>query len=285
MKFAYGSNAYTQHTLQEAIASVAALGYRGIELLADEPHLPGRTMRNHEIQEIRVALDRHDLEISNVNCNTSVLYGTESTDPEFGPTILEQDETLRETRISHIHRTIENAYQLGAPCLCISSGRVPENMSEQTAEELVEDALHRVLDKAHERDLPIGIEFEPGHFFGSTRETLDWIDRMDDPLLGLNFDVGHAWVVHEDPAELIRNHADRMWNIHLEDIPGRTHEHIIPGEGDLPLDDVIAALLDVNFERFCTVELYPYTDKPNDAGQRALEYLNELTSNSSEHDR
>jgi sugar phosphate isomerase/epimerase len=86
--------------------------------------------------------------------------------------------------------------------------------------------------------------------------------------------VGHAWVVQEDPAELIRNHADRMWNIHLEDIPGRTHEHIIPGEGDLPLDDVIAALLDVNFERFCTVELYPYTDNPNEAGQRALEYLN-----------
>jgi len=278
MKFAYGSNAYTRHSLTDAIESVAELGYDGIELLADEPHLPGTELTEDEERRIRTALDEHGLEISNINCNTSVLFGTDSTDPEFGPTFLAEDEQLRQTRLEHVRVTIENAARLGAPCLCVSSGRVPEGMTPARADELIEEALIQVLDWAELHDLPIGIEFEPGHFFGTTRQTLDWVDRMDHPLLGFNFDVGHAWCVNESPSGLIREHTDRIWNVHLEDIPGRTHEHIIPGEGNLPLGDVLEALDDTAYERFCTVELYPYDDRPDYAGRKALSYLTKLMS-------
>jgi sugar phosphate isomerase/epimerase len=38
MKLAFSSNAYLRYSIEETIARVAALGYTGIELLADVPH-------------------------------------------------------------------------------------------------------------------------------------------------------------------------------------------------------------------------------------------------------
>ncbi len=38
MRLAFSSNAYLNYSLEETIARIAALGYRGMELLADVPH-------------------------------------------------------------------------------------------------------------------------------------------------------------------------------------------------------------------------------------------------------
>ncbi len=38
MQLAFSSNAYLNYPLEETVARIAALGYRGMELLADVPH-------------------------------------------------------------------------------------------------------------------------------------------------------------------------------------------------------------------------------------------------------
>ena len=37
-RLAFSTNAFKQHSLEEAIESIASAGYRGIELMADVPH-------------------------------------------------------------------------------------------------------------------------------------------------------------------------------------------------------------------------------------------------------
>jgi hypothetical protein len=39
LTLAYSTNAYRRHSTEEAIDRIAGLGYAGIELMADEPHL------------------------------------------------------------------------------------------------------------------------------------------------------------------------------------------------------------------------------------------------------
>ncbi|MCP4248441.1 MAG: sugar phosphate isomerase/epimerase, partial [bacterium] len=53
MKLAYSSNAYMRHGVDEAIRRVAALGYSGIELMADEPHLWPQTTTTQQRAEAR----------------------------------------------------------------------------------------------------------------------------------------------------------------------------------------------------------------------------------------
>src|SRR6516162_8194378 len=67
MQLAFSSNAYLRFSIDETIARIAALGYRGIELLADVPHAWPAGLLPAQKDAIRRALDAHDLAISNIN--------------------------------------------------------------------------------------------------------------------------------------------------------------------------------------------------------------------------
>ena len=54
MQLAFSSNAYLRFPIEETIARIAALGYRGIELLADVPHAwPAGLLRSAEAGDPR----------------------------------------------------------------------------------------------------------------------------------------------------------------------------------------------------------------------------------------
>ena len=59
MKLAFSSNAYLRYSIEETIARVAALGYTGIELLADVPHAWPAGLLEEQKQSIRNALAKH----------------------------------------------------------------------------------------------------------------------------------------------------------------------------------------------------------------------------------
>jgi len=59
MKLAYSSNAYLNFPIEETIARIAALGYDGLELLADVPHAWPAGLLEEQKQTIRKCLDDH----------------------------------------------------------------------------------------------------------------------------------------------------------------------------------------------------------------------------------
>ena len=56
MKLAFSSNAYMHYSIEDTIARVSELGYRGIELLADVPHAWPAGLLEELKQSIRDAL-------------------------------------------------------------------------------------------------------------------------------------------------------------------------------------------------------------------------------------
>jgi sugar phosphate isomerase/epimerase len=64
--------------------------------------------------------------------------------------------------------------------------------------------------------------------------------------------------------------------MHVEDIPGRKHYHLIPGEGTLPWVSVIDALREIDYQRFLTVELYTHTQDPQSAADKSFRFLQKL---------
>ena len=102
------------------------------------------------------------------------------------------------------------------------------------------------------------------------------IRQLNHPRLGANLDIGHSQVLGENLAGAIRTLAGRIWNLHVEDIPGRKHYHMIPGEGTLPWGEVIGALREIDYRRFLTVELYTHTQDPQAAADKSFKFLHQL---------
>jgi sugar phosphate isomerase/epimerase len=104
-------------------------------------------------------------------------------------------------------------------------------------------------------------------------ELREWIDRLGRRRLGANLDVGHSQVIGESIPEAVTLLGDRIWNLHVEDIPGRKHYHLIPGEGTLDWQGLKGALVEVGYARFLTVELYTHWADPQEAAEKSYRFL------------
>jgi sugar phosphate isomerase/epimerase len=134
--------------------------------------------------------------------------------------------------------------------------------------------LH-ILDVAEKQDIDVGIECEPGLYLEYIEELFQWIQDLKSPRLGANLDVGHCQVIGESIPTEVRRLNDRIWNLHVEGMPGRKHYHLIPGDPQDTLDwkGLKAALTDVSYDRFATVELYTMTADPHAAARHSLDFL------------
>jgi len=274
MKLAFSSNAYVRFPLEEAIARIAALGYGALELLADVPHAWPAGLLPCQIDRIRRCLVQHNLAIANVNGFMMSGVG-DPRQPYWHPSWIEPDPHYRAIRREHTLRTLRLAAELGAPSIQTEpGGPLPPGTSRQAAMQTFYDELMPCGELAERLGVHLLVEPEPGLLVERFEQYLELAERVDSPWLGLNFDVGHAYCVGQEPADWIPRMADHTRHYHIEDIAvNREHVHLVPGRGAIDLGGVLRAIRDTDYTGWVTVELYPHCDAPDAAGREAKTYL------------
>lgn len=276
-RLAFSTNAYTAFDLPDAVRRIADHGYDGVELLADDPHAYFPDFDAEDRSDLQDALDETGIEVANVNANTTTGYYDDAPPSSFfEPSIINADEEMRAWRVAYTKEAIDLAAAVGAPAVCVASGRpLPGNPPEEAREYLLE-SLAAITDYAESEGVSVGIEFEPELLVESTAEALDVVEAVGSDALGVNLDLGHVAVYGDDPAESVRQCAGHITGIHLEDIVGGIrgkHYHRIPGEGDLDFAAMFDALDDIGYDGFATLELYTYPDDPDGAAAAAMDAL------------
>jgi sugar phosphate isomerase/epimerase len=168
------------------------------------------------------------------------------------------------------------AREMGAENVSITSGKMLGEMNPTRAAGQWEESLGRVLEMADREKVNVGVECEPGLLVEWVEELADWIRRMKHPRLGANLDIGHCRVMGESIPRAIEKLEGRIWNLHVEDIAGRKHYHLIPGEGTIDWKAMVRALRRVGYERYLTVEVYTHTEKPFEAAVKSYRFLRDL---------
>ncbi len=274
MKLAFSTNAYTRFPLIDALHGIKAAGFDGVEILADEPHAYPPRITPELTASVVKALSRTGLAVSNVNCNCSFGYWKDAPpEPYFEPSLISPNPAYRADRASMIVRTLEFARHIGASNISITSGRLLGGMPPKKAAKQFAESIKPILDRADALGINIGIECEPGLFLEYIAELREWIDRLNHPHFGANLDIGHSVVIGESIAEVVTMLKGRIWNLHVEDLPGRKHYHMIPGEGTFDWDTLKGVLNEIQYDRFLTVELYTHTEDPQDAAEKSHEFL------------
>jgi sugar phosphate isomerase/epimerase len=274
MKLAFSTNAFTRFTLIEALRAIKTAGYSGVEILADVPHAWPETLDERQVGEIRRELEKLGLAVSNINANCSFGYWKDAPpEPYFEPSLISPNPKHRADRTRLILKTLEFGKAVGAANISITSGRMLGGMPPVAAAKQFAESMKPILDRADQLGVKVGIECEPGLFLEFATELADWMGRLNHPCFGANLDIGHSQVLGEPIPECVRLLGKKIWNLHVEDIPGRKHYHMIPGEGTLDWVGLRDSLKEIGYSRFLTVELYTHTEKPHEAAEKSFEFL------------
>src|SRR6202171_3823657 len=277
MQLAFSTNAYLKFSFSEAARRLAAIGYPGVEIMADVPHAWPACLLAGQKQAIRQSLADHGLTVSNINAFMMHAI-SDPRQPYWHPSWIEPDRHYRQIRIDHTRRSLTLAHELGAPCITTEpGGPVEQGASWSAALGLFVESLKPVADHAEKEGVLLLIEPEPGLLIETADQFLEMMQHIDSPAVGMNYDVGHAYCVGEDPATTIPRVAKYIRHFHLEDIAAtRVHQHLIPGEGAIDFAAVFKAIRAMSYAGWITIELYPYVDDPDVAARTALARVRDI---------
>ena len=275
MKLAFSSNAYLNFTIDETIRRIASVGYQGIEILADVPHAWPAGLLDVQKDAIRRCLDEHGLTISNVNAFMMNAVA-DPRQPYWHPGWTDPDPHYRAIRREHTKRALQLAKDLGAPHITTEpGGQLTSDQTWRQGADIFYEELAPCVELAEQLGVGLLIEPEPELLIERFDQYLEFVDRIDSAAVGLNFDVGHAFCVGEDPQDWVVRMQEHTRHYHLEDIAAsRVHQHLIPGHGAIDFDATLSAIAESGYDGWLTVELYPYIDQPDEAAREALEFLN-----------
>jgi sugar phosphate isomerase/epimerase len=270
MNLAFSTNAYLKFSFAEAVRRLSAIGYRGIEIMADVPHAWPACLLDEQKQAIRRTLTDYRLGISNINA----FMMNAISDPRqryWHPSWIEPDRHYRRIRVDHTCRSLTLARELGAPCITTEPGGPVEiGASWSAALNLFVEELKPVIEHAEKERVALLIEPEPGLLIETADQFLELMQHIDSPAVGLNFDIGHFYCVGDEPAATVPRLAPYIRHFHLEDIAAnRVHHHLIPGEGAIDFAATFRAILALDYQGWITIELYPYVDDPDAAARTA----------------
>jgi len=270
LRFGYGSNGFAGHRLDEALAVIAGLGYDGVALTLDHPHLdPFAPDLAARTERLRRRLDELGLAVV---IETGARY---VLDPwrKHEPTLV--SEAGREQRIDYLHRAIRVAADLGAEAVSFWSGTLPDGVPAEQGWQRLTDGVAEVLAEAERREVRCAFEPEPGMFVDTLAGVAELRRRLSEPdRLTVTVDIGHC-VCNEPapPQDCVREVGSLLGNVQADDMRPGVHEHLEFGEGDVDLPATLGALLDVGYAGLVSVELPRHSHAAPAVAARSLDAL------------
>ena len=269
MVFGYSTNAFVKFSLFEAIEKIGRLGFKGVEIMGDRPHLYPPDFDDDELDRLKSLLKKKNLKVTNINSFTLFAVGD-----TYLPSWIEPDKDRREIRIRHTLDSLKVAVKLECKNISVPPGGPLNGISRKEAMALFHRGMERVIPLAEELDIKILVEPEPDLMIETTEEFKSFIKDVKSKIVGINFDIGHFYCAGEEPQRSFETLYQWVGHVHLEDIAlSRVHNHLIAGQGAISFQTIFQTMLNFGYSGDISLELYPYTDTPDEAGRESLDYL------------
>jgi sugar phosphate isomerase/epimerase len=252
MYLAYNTNGLAHHRLEEALPMLADLGYRGVALTPDVPHLDLFRTGEPEWEKARALFDRLGLRCV---VETGARYVLDPRRKHW-PNLLSRDAGAAERRMDFYRRSLRLARALGAGAVSVWSGAAEAGDDPEAAFRRLLDRLPRLLDEARAAGVAVCFEPEPGMLVDGLDRYRELRRRLGRKDLMTTIDVGHLVVTEGGaPHEHLAEFAGTLRNVQIDDARRGVHEHLPPGAGEIDFGAVFAELRRMKYDGPLALEL------------------------------
>jgi L-ribulose-5-phosphate 3-epimerase len=273
MILGYNTNGFAHHRLDDAIAILVELGYRGVALTPDVNHLGLPEPHDESVLALRDALLLHRLGCV-VETGARFLLDPRA---KHQPTLVSPDAEGRDRRLTFLYKHVALAVALDGNVVSLWSGTATDAATFDTTMDRLVEAILPLVEDAANSGVRLAFEPEPGMFIDTMDKFEELHAKVNHPHFGLTLDVGHLVCTGELPiGDVIRKWKKWLWNVHLDDMKPGVHDHLMFGEGTVDFADVFAALREIGYPGMASVELSRHSYDAVAVARRAKAFLDRL---------
>ncbi len=221
--------------------SAKAFGYEGVELRLLDGKIIGGNLPAEQRRRVRTQTRQANMPV--IGLDTSVRVA--QPDPDS------RAEQLREGLA-----LLELAHELEAPFIRVFAGP-PSGVSEAAIVASAAMTLEPLARRG--RELGVAIALETHDALSSSALVARVLDQLNDPFVGALWDLLHPFRMGETPQETAQRLGKYLLHVHVKD--GQRPEAqtanwqlALLGEGDVPTQEMLAALRAVGYDGWLSVE-------------------------------
>jgi sugar phosphate isomerase/epimerase len=270
MNFAICNEMFGDRPFAGVFSAVRELGYTGVEIApftlapGDEPfdlrHVPAE-----RIVEVRTMAEDAGLQIIGLHWLLAKTEGNYLTSP---------DPTVRRRTADYLRLLAEVCADLGGTIMVLGSPKqrnLLPGVSYDDAEAYATEVLHAAVPACAQFGVTIGLEpLGPaeGDFLLNAKAGIRLAEMVGSPQCKLHLDVKAMSSEGQPIDNIIRD--SREWLVHFH---ANDPNLLGPGMGEVDFRPIFAALDEINYSGWVSVEVFKYEPSPDEIARRSMEYM------------
>ena len=270
LKVGMFTSGYQRNPLEHCFMDAKEYGYDYIELWGGRPHAYAPDLKAGDINEVRRLIEKYEMPVLG--------YTPEHNAYPYNYMI--GSEAQRRDAVDYLKLSLEMAKEMGAEFVLTSPANGGYLATYDQLWSRLEKNIQELGDYAAKLEIKLVVEaltqYE-SNFFTRANDLVELFRRVDNPYVVGMCDIVPPFVQHESIMAYFDKLGNKMDHMHIIDGENGSDTHLIPGEGNIPIKEMLYEMKRIGYDKTATLELVTnYINEPRFYAKRAIDNMREL---------
>ena len=270
LKVGMFTSGYQRNPLEHCFMDAKEYGYDYIELWGGRPHAYAPDLKAGDINEVRRLIEKYEMPVLG--------YTPEHNAYPYNYMI--GSEAQRRDAVDYLKLSLEMAKEMGAEFVLTSPANGGYLATYDQLWSRLEKNIQELGDYAAKLEIKLVVEaltpYE-SNFFTRANDLVELFRRVDNPYVVGMCDIVPPFVQHESIMAYFDKLGNKMDHMHIIDVENGSDTHMIPGEGNIPIKEMLYEMKRIGYDKTATLELVTnYINEPRFYAKRAIDNMREL---------
>lgn len=270
MKIGMFTSGYQRNRIEDIFNDAKRFGYDYIELWGGRPHAFPYDLKKGDLDNILRLRDKYEMPIK--------VYTPEHNAYPYNYMI--GDEHQRKDSIEYLKAAIDIGKSIGSDYTIISAGHAGYYSTSKQIWERFHKSIRELTNYAEEKDHMLLIEaltpYE-SNVCTSANDLYQIIESIDSPYFKAMCDIVPPYVQHESIMSYFDKLGKDIKHLHIIDSDGCSDTHLMPGNGSIPMKELMEEIKEFGYNGSVTIELVTaYINEPSLYARQAINRLKKI---------
>ena len=270
MKLGMFTSGYQRNPIEHIFEDAKRFGYDYIELWGGRPHGYAPDLKAGDMKELLKLRDKFGVPITG--------YCPEHNAYPYNYMI--GSEAMRHDAVEYLKLCFDMAKEMGADYTLISAAHAGYGATRKEIWDRLTKSVRELVDHAEKIDMKIVMEaltVYESNVIKSANDLKELFEAVPSKNLVGMCDIVPPFTQQESIMDYFDKLGDKMYHKHLIDGMHDSDSHVMPGEGEIPMPELIKELKNINYNRTATIELVTgYINEPRFYARRAVDNVRNM---------